>query len=124
MQSSAVLIVEQDDRVCRVLSRIIKHLGYVPCPATDYKNFKSLYDEQNPAAILLDLESSGNDHAEFFRFLAEQHSTALIILLSDLDEIESNEFIRLGRDAGLNMRGLLHKPLDVELVKGLLVTAS
>ena len=76
MQASTVLIVEHDERVRRVLSRIIKRIGYAPFPAADYKSFKSLYSEQQPAIILLDLESPEHDHMEYIRYLAEQHSAA------------------------------------------------
>ena len=120
MQASTVLIVEHDERVCRVLSRIIKRMGYVPFPAGNYEDFKALYAEQQPAAILLNLGLPGNDHTEFFRYLVEQHSAATIILLCDLEENETGEFIQLGRSAGLNMGGALRKPVDVDAVKKVL----
>ena len=120
MQEPRVLIVEHDDRVCRVLSRIFKRMGYEAFPAIDYEGFKSLYAEQTPAIILLNTEIPGHDSTEFFRFLVEQQSPAAIILLSDLEENETSDFTELGSSAGLNMGGILRKPVDVEAVKRLL----
>lgn len=120
MQASTVLIVEHDDRVCRVLSRIIKRMGYVPFPAGDYEDFKALYAEQQPATILLDLVSTGDDYTEFFRYLVEQRSAATVILLDDLEENETSEILLFGRSAGLNMGGVLRKPVDVDAVKTVL----
>ena len=120
MQALTVLIVEHDERVCRVLSRIIKRMGYEPFSTGGYEDFKTLYAEHQPAAILLNLGLPGNDHTEFFRFLVEQHSAATIILLCDLEENETGEFIQLGSSAGLNMGGALCKPVDVDVVKKVL----
>lgn len=124
MQAQIILIVEHDERVCRVLSRIIKRIGYIPFTAGDYEDFKTLYARQQPAIILLDLESPDHEHTEYIRYLAEQHAAATVILLSDLEENETGEFIRLGRAAGLNMGRVLRKPLNVESVKELLIGTS
>ena len=120
MQELSVLIVEHDDRVCRVLSRIFKRMGYEAFQAIDYDGFKTLYAGKTPAIILLNMEIPGHDNTEFFRFLVEQQSPAAIILLSDLEENETSDFMELGRSAGLNMGGILRKPVDVDAVKGLL----
>ena len=120
MQEPRVLIVEHDDRVCRVLSRIFKRMGYEAFPAIDYEGFKNLYAEKTPAIILLDMEIPGHDSTDFFRYLVEQHSPAAVVLLSDLEENETSEFLELGKSAGLNMGDILRKPVDVEAVKQLL----
>lgn len=120
MSEPGVLIVEHDDRVCRVLCRIIKRMGFEACPAADYEAFKTLYAREKPAIILLNMDSPDSDNSEFFRFLVEQQSQAAIILLSDLEEPETNDFMELGKAAGLQVGGVLRKPVDVEAVKRML----
>jgi len=120
MQESGVLIVEHDDRVCRVLCRIIKRMGFEPFPAADYEAFKACYAENSPVIILLDMDIPGSDNSEFFRFLVEQQSQAAIVLLSDLEENETSEIFELGASAGLNMGGILYKPADFDSVKQIL----
>ena len=89
-------------------------------PAADYEHFKALYNEAIPDIILLNLETAGNDNTVFCRYLVEQESTATIILLSDREEDETADLMKLGLSAGLNMGGVLRKPVDVEAVKELL----
>ncbi|OGT70626.1 MAG: hypothetical protein A3I78_00905 [Gammaproteobacteria bacterium RIFCSPLOWO2_02_FULL_56_15] len=120
MQEHRVLIIEHDDRVCRVLGRIITRMGYAALAAADYDSFKAFYNEQVPAVILLNLEIAGNDNAEFCRYLVERKSPTAIILLSDREEDKTTDLMQLGLSAGLNMCGVLHKPVDVEAVKELL----
>lgn len=120
MQESGVLIVEQDDRVSRVLCRILKRMGYKPFPAIDYEGFKSLYADNKPAIILINMEIPGGENTDFFRYLVEQQSQSAVVLLSDLEGNETSEIIELGKSAGLNMGGILRKPVDVESVKQLL----
>ena len=120
MQEHLALIVEPDERVSRVLCRIVKRMGYEPYPVADYEHFKALYNEAIPDIILLNLEIAGNDNTVFCRYLVEQKSTATIILLSDREEDETADLMKLGLSAGLNMGGVLRKPVDVEAVKELL----
>lgn len=117
MNKTRVLIMEHEERVCRVLSRIIKRMGFEPFSAIDYENFKSLYIKHRPEIILLSLEILDNDNAEFCRYLVEQGSNATIILLSNMDEDDLSSFEKLGLSAGLNMGGILRKPIDVDSVK-------
>ena len=120
MHDPRVLIVENDERVCRVLSRIFTRMGYAAIAAADYESFKVLYQEQIPAVILLNLEIAGSGNTEFCRYLVEQKSGTAIMLLSDMEEEETADLLNLGSTAGLNMLGVLRKPVDVVTVKALL----
>jgi CheY-like chemotaxis protein len=120
MRQPVVMIVEQDDRVSRVLCRMIKRLGHQPYTAADYEAFKTIYIEKAPAIILLNLELAGNHNSGFCRYLVERQSRAAIILLSNMEEEETSGFMKLGQSAGLNMRGVLRKPVDMDALKDLL----
>jgi CheY-like chemotaxis protein len=99
---------------------MIKRLGYEPHPVADYVAFKTLYSDAAPAVILLSLELAGNENAEYCRYLVERQSRTAIILLSNMEEEETSGFMKLGQSAGLNMRGVLRKPVDVDALKDLL----
>lgn len=128
MHNTGVLISEHDERVNRVLSRIIKRLGLEPYPAVDYQNFKQVYNEKLPEIILLSLDPADRDNGEFCRFLAEHNSQSIIILLTDMEEDDLLRFQELGSSAGLKIGGVLRKPLDVnhitELLSGLDVSSK
>jgi DNA-binding response OmpR family regulator len=117
MNKFRILIMEHEERVCRVLCRIIKKMGVDPYSAVDYEHFKSLYKEKKPEIILLSLEINDSSNAEFFRFLVEHKSNATIYLLSTMDDDDLSGFVKLGQSAGLKMGGILRKPLDVDSVK-------
>ena len=112
-----VLILEHEERVSRVLGRIIKQIGFVPLAVNDYLNFKSAYHEFKPDVILLSLEIPNADHHELLRYLLEQTPQATIILMSNMDDDEISGFEKLCLLAGLHMGGILRKPIDVESVK-------
>lgn len=112
-----VLILEHEERVCRVLGRIIKQLGFKPLAVNDYLKFKSSYLEFRPDIILLSLEIPDADHQEILHYLIEQDSPSTIILTSNMDDDEISGFEKLCLLAGLDMGGILHKPIDIESVK-------
>jgi CheY-like chemotaxis protein len=103
MNKSSVLIMEYEDRVSRVLCRIIKRLGLEPASTDNYHDFKKLYIESRPQFILLSLDTPANNQGELCRYLVDQKSPSTIILLSNMDEEKLLGFERNGRSAGLNM---------------------
>jgi DNA-binding response OmpR family regulator len=117
MNETYVLIMEYEDRVSRVLCRIIKRLGMESAAADNYSSFKELYKQYNPRVILLSLDSPTNNQAELCRYLVEQKTGATIILLSNMDEEKLLGFERTGRSAGLTMGGILRKPIDMTLIQ-------
>ena len=114
---TSVLILEYEDRVSRVLCRITKRLGLEPASTNNYHVFKKLYLEHTPRLILLSLDSPANNQGELCNFLAEQKTPVTIILLSNMDEEKLLGFERMGRNAGLNMGGILRKPIDLSSVQ-------
>ena len=117
MNKPSVLIMEYEDRVSRVLCRILKRLGLEAASTNNYRDFKSLVNESAPRFILLSLDSPTDNQGELCNYLAEQKTRATIILLSNMDEEKLLGFERMGRNAGLNMGGILRKPIDLSSVQ-------
>jgi DNA-binding response OmpR family regulator len=109
--------MEYEDRVSRVLCRILKRLGLEAASTNNYRDFKSLVNEYAPRFILLSLDSPTNNQGELCNYLVEQKTRATIILLSNMDEEKLLGFERNGRNAGLNMGGILRKPIDLNSVQ-------
>ena len=57
------------------------------------------------------------DGIELLRKLAEQHSEAAIILVSGMDRSVLETTDELGKSLGLNMVGVLNKPIDIDDLK-------
>ena len=117
MKINHILIADRDMRMCRVLGRIIKQIGFEPLVVNEYFNFKSCYLEFKPEVILLSLEIPNADHHELLRYLIEQNSPATIILMSNMDDDKISSFEKLCLLAGLDVGGILRKPIDIESVK-------
>ena len=101
-------------RMCRVLGRIIKQIGFEPLVINEYLNFKSAYHAFKPDVILLSLEIPNADRHELLHYLMAQNSHATIILMSNMDDDEISSFEKLCLLAGLHMGGILRKPIDIE----------
>ncbi len=117
MNKIRILIMEHEKRVCRVLCRIIKRLGFESLSVNEPADFESTYAELNPDVVLLSLEIPITDLTSLLHSLAEQHSPATIILLSNMHEHETAGLERFGQSSGLNMGGILRKPINVDSVK-------
>lgn len=117
MNKIRILIMEHEKRVCRVLCRIIERLGFESLSVNEPADFESTCVEFKPDVVLLSLETIDVDHIKLLHSLIEQHSRATIILLSNMHEDETVALERLGQSSGLNMGGILRKPIDVDAVK-------
>ena len=117
MDKIHVLILEHEERVSRLLCRIMKRMGFKPVSADNYEKFKTIYVETKPEIILLSLDIPAGDHNELCSYLVEHNSNANIVLLSNMDEDKLTNFIKTGKKSGLKMGGILRKPIDVDAVK-------
>ena len=77
--------------------------------------------ERHPAAVIvLDLLMPGMDGMQALRRLAEEGVKACILLASGADGQVLDNAICLGREHGLNMTGIIRKPIDLDALRELL----
>ncbi len=118
MNKNRILIMDHDKRVSRVISRISKRMGFESLSVHSPDMFKASCTEFEPNVVLVNMELSQEaDDIKFLYYLAEQNSKATIILLSDMDENEILNIERLGLSLGLEMNGVIRKPIDIDDVK-------
>ena len=122
MPDNRVLIVDDDLRICRVIKRVATELG-VESKATDDPglNFWREIERFEPNVIFVDLQMPQIDGVQLLRSLAEAKSTAAIVLVSGMDRsiVETSE--ELGKSLGLNMSGILIKPIDIDEIRDMLL---
>lgn len=121
MPENRVLIIDDDARICRIIKRVAGDLG-IECLAIDNPElFEATNHDFKPNVIFMDLQMPKVDGVELLRKLAEQHSSTAIILVSGMDRsvIETTE--ELGKSFGLNMAGILKKPVDVDEISSMLL---
>ena len=120
MSNNRVLIVDDDQRICRIIKRIADELGVESCAIDNPELCESTYLDYKPNIILLDLKMPKLDGVELLRKLAVQCSKAAIILVSGMDNSVLETTSDLGKSLGLNMAGFLNKPIDIDSVKKIL----
>ena len=118
MNKNRILIMDHDKRISRVISRISKRMGFESLSVHSPDMFKTSYAEFKPDIVLVDLELSEEaSDFKFLYYLAEQNSKVTIILLSGMDEVEIMNIKKLGLSLGLEMDGVIRKPIDIDDVK-------
>jgi CheY-like chemotaxis protein len=106
-----LLIVDDEPAICRIIERAAKQLGFSVRAVHDGEAFKAAYAETLPSAIVLDLNIPVSDGIELLRFLAQEGSKAQILVISGHGERVLEAARRLGDLRGLNMAGIINKPI-------------
>ena len=117
MSKNRVLIIDDDQRICRLIKRVADKLGVESFATENPELFDSAYLEYEPNVILMDLQMPKLDGVELMRKLAEHKSKSAIILTSGMDKSVLETTEELGKSLGLNMAGFLIKPIDIDVVK-------
>ena len=120
MVRNRVLIVDDDQRICRIIKRIADNIGIESMTTDKAEWFISAYLNFEPNVVFMDLQMPHIDGVELLRFLAKNDSEAAIILITGMDKsvVETTE--SLGISLGLNMAGSLRKPIDIDDAKSML----
>ena len=118
--ASRMLIVDDEPEICDFLRDIASGLGYDVVTANDAEGFKRAFAEAAPDVILLDLTLPGTDGIELLKYMAEMGTRARILIVSGYDESIRRMAHTIGQAKGLDMAGVLAKPLHVAELRGLL----
>ena len=120
MVKNRVLIIDDDQRICRLIKRVADGLGINSLAIDNPEHFESVYLDFKPNVILMDLQMPKLDGVELLRKLADQQSPAAILLASGMDKSVIETTTNLGKSLGLNMAGVLNKPMDIDDIKEIL----
>ncbi len=118
--ASRLLVIDDEPAVGTLVGRIARRVGFDVIVTTDPSDFKQRVRNWRPAVIILDLGMPDTDGVELLRFLAEERVTARILIVSGFDERILEAANRLGAARGLNMAGILRKPVTLEDLTALL----
>ena len=107
MSENRVLIVDNDQKICRIIKRVADDLG-IESFATDNPE---LCEPANlgfePNVIFMDLQMPKLDGIELLRNLAKHRFKAAIVLVSGMDKSVLDTTEELGKSLGLTMAGIL-----------------
>jgi EAL domain-containing protein (putative c-di-GMP-specific phosphodiesterase class I)/ActR/RegA family two-component response regulator len=108
-----LLVVDDDPMVGDAIKHVAEGIGFDVAVAGTPQDFYDTYSSFRPTVVILDLMMPDTDGIELMRFLAESRCLAQILLASGVDINIIHSAQRLGRIHGLNMAGVLQKPMSV-----------
>ncbi len=112
--------LDDEAMFCEFISEAAELSGYDAFATVDPEKFLAHIERCPPAVIVLDLCMSGMDGLQALRRLADEGVKANILLGSGADSLALETAICLGRAHGLNMAGIIRKPIDMDALRGLL----
>ncbi len=116
-RSKRLLIVDDDARVCRLVKRVSEGIGFHTFATDKPTDFPIAYQGFRPDVIVLDLQMGQSDGVELLRYLADQNADEAIVLMSGVDQRIIDTAARLGKSLGLNIVNVLHKPIDINVLR-------
>ncbi|MCW5770231.1 MAG: response regulator [Rhodospirillaceae bacterium] len=115
-----LLIIDDEPDICEFVRDIAEGEGYEVVTSTRAEDFKAALVAAEPQVIVLDLTLPGTDGIELLHYLAEMGTRARILIVSGYDEGIRRMAYTIGAARGLDMAGVLPKPVRVAELRGLL----
>jgi DNA-binding response OmpR family regulator len=113
-------MVDDAPDVGAFVQRVAEAVGYDMQFADRAEGFKTLYRSFHPDVVILDLAIPGTDGVELLIFLAEEDSSAQVLLMSGFGAEIRDSALRFGAARGLRMAGIVPKPMRVDELRSIL----
>lgn len=109
-----LLAIDDEDGLLAVVRAVAGDAGYDVVTTSDADVFLEKTREWQPTLVFMDLQMPDVDGVELLRRLAADNVSAPIVLMSGVEDKVLRTIGDLGADLGLNMRGVLSKPVRLE----------
>ena len=121
MSGNSLFAIDDEPAICALIQRVGEACGYAVATASDSELFKHQFHAVAPSVICLDLAMPGSDGIEMLRFLAAEECRARILVVSGYNSAMVQMAVRLGEALGLEMAGVLGKPIRIAELRNLLL---
>lgn len=111
MTSKQLVVLDDDKDFCSYIARVGSDAGFDVTGTTERDAFIELVRNDPACAVILDLHMPDTDGVVVLRDLAKLGATGSIYISSGADTRVLAAALRLGRERGLKMAGLLPKPV-------------
>jgi len=118
-----LLIVDDESKFCAFVEKAAARVGLAAKYLTDPSQFIRTLKDFSPSALVIDLKMPGFDGVQLLQRLKEEGCEARIILVSGMDQRVLSTAEKLGRTHGLNIVGVLQKPVKLAELQALLRSA-
>jgi EAL domain-containing protein (putative c-di-GMP-specific phosphodiesterase class I)/CheY-like chemotaxis protein len=109
-----LLAIDDEKGLLAIVQEVGRNAGYDVVATSDANFFLQQTREWHPTLVLMDLQMPDVDGVELLRAMAAEKLDAPIVLMSGVDDKVLRTVGDLGTDLGLNMRGVLGKPIRME----------
>lgn len=98
MSSDNVLIVDDDPRICNLLSRYLRQEGFTTITAHSGSEMWGKIEAEDPNLVILDIKLPDNDGLTLARELRNRSSIGIIMLTGKSDPVDKVVGLELGAD--------------------------
>jgi len=124
MNQNRLLVIDDEPGIGEFIKEVAEGVGFEARITTTPDDFRRTYRSFSPTAIILDLVMPEADGVELLRYLAEDRCQAQIMVASGVDPRVLATAKRIGDAYGLQMSGMLEKPIMVPGLQALLRKTS
>jgi len=124
MNPNRLLVIDDEPGIRDFITEVAEGIGFEAKAAATPDDFRAAYRTFAPTTIILDLVMPEIDGVELLRFLAADHCRAQVLVASGADPRVLATAKRLGDAHGLQMSGMLEKPITIIDLETLLKEAS
>jgi len=114
MARPRLLLVDDEPTLGDYLARAATECGFEAEATGDDREFRQAFRRERPEIVALDLGMPGMDGVELLRFLADEHYSGPVLIVSGHDRRVLESAFRLGEALGLRMAGPLQKPVRLD----------
>ena len=115
-----ILIIDDEPDMCDFVRGIAVEAGYEAVTANSAEEFKEHFAAAAADVVVLDLTLPGTDGIELLNYMSEMGTRARILIVSGYDAGIRRMAYTIGVARGLDMAGVLAKPVRVAELRGLL----
>jgi CheY-like chemotaxis protein len=115
-----LLICDDEPAFGRFVKAVAEELGYAVRVTTEGAAFMEAYGSFQPTTIVLDMIMPGMDGNELVLWLAQQQSTARLIIITGYTPDYAAHAKVLAEYKGLRPVTTLHKPVDISTLRAVL----
>ena len=115
-----LVVIDDEPLICEFISDVAGSYGFDVRSCCGLGPLSKVLADFDPSLVLLDLNMPGHDGVEVLRFLEAQHRDSSVMLMSGEGGRVLEAALRFGQELGLNMLGILEKPLELERLETIL----
>jgi EAL domain-containing protein (putative c-di-GMP-specific phosphodiesterase class I)/AmiR/NasT family two-component response regulator len=122
MPYNRLLVIDDEPDMAATVGKVARRAGFDTIITTDGADFLERAHSWQPTVMVLDLGMPGLGGQEILAELARQFCKARILIVSGYDRPTIDKAVAFGVDLGLEMAGVLQKPLRIEPLRAVLRT--